>query len=641
MYKIYLNKSLWPFILFILTIAMGIFAEKLNLITISMPVWMLFGFVALFLIASVSLYSKGTIKHFLMICGIMVAIFALSELLIISISIGLGIKILEALILKISLIALTLPIFMSVVITKLAINLEEIHTEKNTVDSINPLENKEEDASNEQITENVIESIPNPATLTEETKVEIAESSTEQEKLLFNKPKSSNEDTKEIFFEDIMEEKPKTPQISDQIDSTKIETQPEVFFEDIMEPSPPPIKQEGVIKPPQATDLNTKEDQTTDINTKKIPEHTEKIEEPNQLDLNINREEDFVLQELPALDGELEELQNIKTEEQRTFEITDVSEPPAYEEEEFVTQSNYIEEIPEDHFIDTGPAYIPKLTETPRKIEDESGGKISSIGKLLVDKRDIENIIETHALMQHVGSENMGAKIISPVEGDKMTEKINTIKELGASHLVIVNEGGFIQTSNFDDKAKEQVLGAMASGTMGIIINSLRKMGFKTAKDITFESETGLLTLNKITANIYAIFFPPETILYDLKSMNEILVTASEREPDDLVSLMSSINGILGVVMANKDSELIISKLIDSTKNPENIAKILPAFYSNLGVFIKSMEQGALRKCIIGTGNETIIFTSLGTNILMLYATLNTCIKPQDIKIQYETIISS
>ena len=120
-----------------------------------------------------------------------------------------------------------------------------------------------------------------------------------------------------------------------------------------------------------------------------------------------------------------------------------------------------------------------------------------------------------------------------------------------------------------------------------------------------------------------------------------MLSSTGEIENAKLLELISSINGVIGTIISDEKGNLLLSKLVDDTKNPEYIATMLPAFYSNLGVFIKNMDQGLMKEAIISTGNEIILFTKVNTNIIMLYVAPNTSIQPNDLRIQYEAIISN
>lgn len=645
MYKIVLNNVILPVILLIVNIALCVSVGFLNLpiSSASVPLWMIVGGAfGVFIISSVLLYTHAEIKHYLIISVIMLVIYTLSMIAIFGCASLLGLQkvlSLSGLNLSINPILIVLPIVLSIVSTKFLIDLKQIKPKEELKKDI-----KEEVKTKEK------EPVPELVEKTPELKIEekikpqtvVAEDVFEEIQpevkditppIVESKPEPVAQETKkEIFFEDIMDEVPPpstvapTPELPIEPELLE-ESKPEIFFEDIVDvnfeqPKPVELKQEVSVP---VVETVTLESTFEDVNP---------------------------LEELVPLEGDITELAESKDAEVKpAFEsvidnekelekVTVSAETTTPDVKSFEPIS--IKRV-EDADAPIERPYIPKLAEESRPKNFETTGKITSIGKLLVDHRDIENIIETNALMQSVGSEVGSTKIISAISGGKTNEKLATISEIGGTNAcIVVDDAGFIHASTLKDLHREQVIGAMAYGTFAAISSNLNKMGFQPAKDVIFESETGAVILNKYSSsNVIAILVNPGVQLYQLQEVNELVATAGEREPADLIQTSASINGVIGAVLAKNTGELIESKLIDDSKVASNIAYVLPAFYSNAGVFIKNMDQGSLRKIIANTGNEVIYFTSIGSNILMLYATLNTAIIPKDTKIQYETIISS
>lgn len=422
----------------------------------------------------------------------------------------------------------------------------------------------------------------------------------------------------------------------------KDEKQPEKKLEEVVvekkEPEVKTIQETESVKEEFVSEVTKKvelkeESQVVrqEIKEEKV-EKLEKVisEEPERL------EELSPLGELPSLDGDIEDI-SVKTSQldEKVVSIT----PSLEEEEEDDDDEKF--DVKEKKYV-AEKLEIPKLAQDPRSKGIDHGGKITSIGKLLVDHRDIENIIETNALMQSVGADTTTTNIISAVAGVKTNEKLAAVKEIeGINSCIVVNQAGFIQASTMDDIHKEQVMGAMASGTFGVINNYLDKISFKSTKDIVFESTTGSIVLSKFLNNIMGVYINSGVSLYSFEDINDFLAVAAEMSPKDIIDTLSSFNGVLGVILASDSGELIADKLIDESKNPSDVASVLPAFYSNLGVFIKNMDQGVLRRSIISTSNEILFLTTIGANILLLYTVLDASITPKDIKIQYETILNS
>ncbi|MEW5820160.1 MAG: hypothetical protein AB1782_08195 [Cyanobacteriota bacterium] len=655
MYKIAYNNFVLPVILLVITIVGGIgieFATSSIIPSYNVNLILLLSVLPIFLIVTVVLYSKGKIQQYMAITGIMLLVYILSMGIISGICIAMGKQTMEHLDLHANPVTLGLPILMSIIIGKALISLKEVVLEVTKQDKPEtpeissqpespPLQQPLESQPADNYSQQTADSLPEEPVMVKgyqevKPKEPLSEpehgTKSEEPPSLYdydkNRPKAESQE--EVFLEDLMEQKPEVveevkseepPSLYDyDKNRPKAESQEEVFFEDLMEQTPvDPFKQPEE-KP-------------------SVPEEKPVIEEEPQQDL--------LLGDLPELGGDLGEVTDkpeppkekpvISISAEQSSENVSVSSDTEPEEEIVASQ-----DLPHEPFDPNQKPVIPRLTDAPKKKDHESGGKITSIGKLLVDHRDIENIIETNALMQSVGSDATTTKIISAVAGGKTNEKLAALKEInGINSSVIVNAAGFIQASTLDDIHKEQVIGAMASGTFGIVSTSLTKLGFQPAKDVTLESNTGSIVLNKLSDNIITIFVDSDYSLYNLTELNEILVTAAERENNDLINTLASINGVIGAILSDGEGNLILSKLIDETKNAENIASMLPNFYANLGVFLKNMNLGSLRKTIVSTGNEVLLFTSLGNKILMLYVTLNTAIVANDVRIQYETIINT
>ena len=640
MYKIVFNSVVIPVILLVVGMALAIGLEFAGIAQVPINLILLVAAVPIFLVAAVLLYSKGEIKQYLTVTVVMLVSYIVSMIVISGVSIALAKQTLDGVTLSINPVTLALPLILSIVFTKLLVNLHEIQketipkslepTKTEEPKEVQPLKLPEENPETPEVKEPEIKTIE-PEVVSEEKPL-----------YDYDATRPEAESQPEVFFEDIMDEKPPEHLSENKTDEKPLydydstrpaaESQPEVFFEDIIDDKP--------------------ESQYKETEIQEIPKNDEiKLEEPKQqkpepaID-NVHTDEPIVqkpqLEEFSPL-GELPRLDDNTIEEPVQQEVIDSD-----QQSEQITVNETIQpdfskdESYKPMYASEDKSFIPKLAEESRSKVVDSGGKITSIGKLLVDHRDIENIIETNALMQSVGSEATTTKIISAVAGSKTNEKLAALKEIeGIDASIIVNEAGFIQASTLDNIHKEQLIGAMASGTFGIVSSSLNKMGFQPAKDLSIESNTGSLVLHKLSDNIITVFVDPKYKLYELLDLNDILSTAPDREHKELVESIASINGLIGVILSDNKGNLLVSKVIDESKNTEKIATMLPAFYSNLGVFIKNMDYGVIRKAIISTGNEVLLFTSIGSNILMLYATLNTAMIPSDVRIQYETIINT
>lgn len=579
MYKTVFNNASLSIVLLVATMVLGIGGGFLPVPSMPINIILLLAVIPVYLVAAVSLYPKGDLKIFITSTLVMLGAFVLSMLVISGVGIGMASQSIAGLELSISPVSLFIPIVMSVVIVKFFVTLEYVESKPEKVE--------------EKIVKEEIKTVKQSVSASITSSIAVEE-----------KPVKIDE-TPLAIVKDVKKEVPKV--------------EDDVYLEDIIEKSPV-----GITEAKSLYDYKESDD-------KQEPEKELYLEDLMDTPVKTDKKPESVMKEVSELEtfDSLGELPDIVEEKEEPLK-RDFSEETVDQLDSTVTYKS------------TEDYVVPRLAETPTSKEHESGGKITSIGKLLVDHRDIENIIETNALMQSVGSDITSTKIISAIAGGKTNEKLAALGDLeGINATVIVNDAGFIQASTLNDLQKEQVIGAMASGTFGVISSTLSKMGFQPAIDITLKSDAQSLVLNKLTNNIIAIFVDANSSVYDTEDITQLLSSTGEMENAKLLELISSINGVIGTIISDEKGNLLLSKLVDDSKNPEYIATMLPAFYSNLGVFIKNMDQGLMMEAIISTGNEIILFTKVNTNIIMLYATPNTSIQPNDLRIQYEAIISN
>jgi predicted regulator of Ras-like GTPase activity (Roadblock/LC7/MglB family) len=668
MHKMVFKSIIVPVLLLVLSIAISVLSGFVSLPVpvVAVPIWLLLGIsLVVFIIASVILYSRASVPQYFMIAGVMLLFYLLAMIPVFAVAHFMqlpAILNLSGMSLSINLLPMLIPILLSVAIVKLLVSLEAIETtgpianktiKKESTDSV-----AVKPSSDIIVQETLKQQGTGEEAINEIDKEQAEPEIVHQEQVLpvASEIISQEEQSEEIFFEDIIEEKPVTPAKETPVEPE--EQTEEIFFEDIApvdfntqsqapqvedlsKNAPEPVIEPIVLDEPEQKPLKQEEI----IVEKHEPAPPQEQPQPVQESAQTLE----VLEDLPSLDGDLGDL----SLEQPVVIPPAITEPQVVEEkipepvaetisevtkEDSTDQEQTSEQPKQDQYTDP----LPKLTESPRSKELDSAGKITAIGKLLVDHRDIENIIETNALMQSVGAETTTTNIISAIAGAKTNEKLSVLTEIeGIKSAIIVNNAGFIRASTLGDIHKEQVIGAMASGTFGIISKLMVDLGFNPPKDILFESETNYIVLHRLNAEIVSVFIDPDARIYNLSEINDMLVAAPEMSYDEVASSMSSLNGVLGVILASSNGDLLSYKMVDDTKNSDKIAETLPVFYHNLGVFIKNMDQGVLRKTVISTNNEILLITRIGANILLVYSTLNTAILPEDIKLQYETVINS
>ena len=647
MYKLEFNNPLFAIVSVITGIILAFGLGAIPLPTIPIPFWLLVSPLVIFMITSVLIYSKGQIKDYFVASGLMFGFFVLSMLCVVLPAIFLPfLKVanLEGLILSIHPISLIVPVLTSIMATKMFVNLSYSA----------PLMPKPEQK-------------PSVETSSSSVKSKIADKiEKEESELTYNPPikeKPPEETDLPPTTEAISEIKPRVPVQEE-----------EIFFEDLMDaPS-------QNVSPPQDQSLPKDEVFFEDLNKEK-PLQDNNLQDKNSitnLQYTIDREvkypENPLEKNLAPLDFEEASPNSLNLElEEENTSLEEISEENRLEEsslpEKGMLSENYAESVsnaldqafnfdtPEESKIEfhkdtdleqeeplaVDENYtVPELAQDPSSKDSKSGGKITTIGRLLVDKRDIENIIDTNEQLQHISADATTTKILSQSEGDLINAKLSAIKDLSnVKGCVVVSESGFIQASNLEDLQKEQIIGALASGTYGIISNTIKKVGFKSPKEITLETNEGQLILLKALNNIFAIFIEPQPPLYQLDDINKLLVSQPTTAPEELVSSFSDIPGVIGALIASKDGHLLAHKIVDSAKNPDLLAKNLPTFYSNTGVLAKNLGLNTLQRLIIQTSSEDFLLKLVNNELIVVYSTLNTSVKALQLKQQILKLIYS
>ncbi|MDD3012832.1 MAG: hypothetical protein PHC34_03940, partial [Candidatus Gastranaerophilales bacterium] len=186
-----------------------------------------------------------------------------------------------------------------------------------------------------------------------------------------------------------------------------------------------------------------------------------------------------------------------------------------------------------------------RLSDNQRINKTESKGMISSIGKLLINNRDIENIIETNELMQQIGCSSDDIDIVTMTSGIKIYEKFNRImvEYTQIKDLTLSNKAGFTIASIIKDSRRSETIGAIASSAFLVLKNYLERLEICNLQKVFFEAEDGVYSLFKI--DDFILFFISEEnfepINYTL--VKEILAQNNISNQD--LSVIKNIKGII------------------------------------------------------------------------------------------------
>jgi len=358
-------------------------------------------------------------------------------------------------------------------------------------------------------------------------------------------------------------------------------------------------------------------DNTNNENEKKVNESAKSFENEEQEPLPVKLQTDPVItvneniikpenQTVPDISGKselikedyleasresLDPLPEIKLEEASPVETAkETRKNIVYDESIFNTESDDI------------PDNIRLVNNKTKKIENEKGG-IASIGKLLINNRDIENLIEINELMQQIGCNNDDIDVISMSTGIKIYEKFNKVMVdyTQIKDLTLSNKAGFVIASTINNNRRSETVGAISSSAFIVLKNYLKRLEINKLQKIFFETQD----------NIYSIFTVSEDILS--------FITEKSFEPVNYTGLKDildhdslSVQDLSALKCAKEIAELAITdkkgSLIGSlnSENPKQLASLSSAIFENLKIFIINIQPSVEIKKITMFADEKV-----------------------------------
>ncbi|OGH97971.1 MAG: hypothetical protein A2104_05230 [Candidatus Melainabacteria bacterium GWF2_32_7] len=302
--------------------------------------------------------------------------------------------------------------------------------------------------------------------------------------------------------------------------------------------------------------------------------------------------------------------------------------------DEKISQNMYNTSIFEnqDQFIPENVRLVEKAA--PKKV-GETSAHISSIGKLLVNYKDIENIIELNEFSQ---SENEAdnANIIPKELGEKLKEILTQIeKEFPQiKNSTISNKAGFTIASLINDNRAEQTIGALASGAFMTSQNYLSRLNIGQPLKIFFETQVDIHILIKVENFIFYFNCNKEFEPINHSLLRDTIEQNVFSNQD--LSVIKNIKGITEAAITDKDGNLIGSI---NSENPQKMASITSAIFENLKVFISNIQPAKLNKMIIFASEKIITIKKYNDAIASLSSTLEGPITTSEKIIKIEGLI--
>lgn len=380
------------------------------------------------------------------------------------------------------------------------------------------------------------------------------------------------------------------------------------------------------------TGIEDTESETIPFELKELSKKEEKQEEPPKSLYEelypqakpqaVKVEEENVLDE-PECFMEMEDLPSFSLEEE-------VQEEPPSENTPVDTVSA---EHDEEYFD-----YIPtdvRLVEAPVSKDSESKGKIASIGKLLVNNRDIEEIIESGEISAEQGLKGK-TNIVSSDSGEHTEKKFSRIKQEFSyiKEIALIDKGGFILASNMQDKMKINIIGALAAGVYHTLQNYLAQISFSLPEKLFFETENVNCFIARISDD-QMLFSTGEKECNPVE-FGELKAFLTEEITEADFTPLVELGQIKNFAIANGAGQIIESDVNNEQSQKQGI--ISSALFENIKVFLMNIQLVKLSRITIFNADEIIIIQKSGENIASFRLPKEGLIKLSDDFVKIEEI---
>ncbi|MEI7475581.1 MAG: hypothetical protein WCK67_12470 [bacterium] len=249
--------------------------------------------------------------------------------------------------------------------------------------------------------------------------------------------------------------------------------------------------------------------------------------------------------------------------------------------------------------------FIPENIRLANNLSDrkeEKEGKITSIGKLIVNERDIENLIELGSI-GHAG--NFRTNIVSVEAGNQSNEIFSKIKEICSkvTTVSLIDKSGFILKSNIGNLHLEQTIGAVAAHAFMTVQNYVSQLAFNSIDNIIFNTTTSSILLNLSKDKIYALEIADNNN-FKTSEISEIL-KAKSLENIEIESLLIN-------------DEVMAALFVDTNENNEEkdeelkkIASISSSIFDNLAIFVINIQTQPLESVIIFEKSKSLVIKKI------------------------------
>jgi len=261
--------------------------------------------------------------------------------------------------------------------------------------------------------------------------------------------------------------------------------------------------------------------------------------------------------------------------------------------------------------------FIPtniRLSDTQTFRETKSKGQVASIGKLLVNDKKIENVIEANETLTE-DDLNSRTNIITTISGEKIYEKFSEMKaEFPCiKEIALINKGGFIIANDFEDKQRAQIAGALIAGVYHTLQNYITQLSLDFPVRIFFETAESNSFMLKTADEILFSSWDKEFKHIEYDSLEEIFAIEDFSEAD--MTPYTDLMEIENMTVADIEGNLVNSL---DTENSEQFAAVSSAIFENLKVFLMNIQLIKLSKITIFTPKKVMTIIKTQDKIISL-----------------------
>jgi predicted regulator of Ras-like GTPase activity (Roadblock/LC7/MglB family) len=251
-----------------------------------------------------------------------------------------------------------------------------------------------------------------------------------------------------------------------------------------------------------------------------------------------------------------------------------------------------------------------------KKVFDDSGEKkISSVGKLLINHRDLENIIETNALLQHFSGSSSVSGLISAQEGETLKKSVESLMSESSfiKDIFIMSASGFPVYSTSLNNRSLQAYCALFSSAFAIIEDHFSKIIASGIVSMVVETDETSVLITKSNGRYAAFLAASEALPVNYAGIRDIL-SNSPILGDNLNDVKTE-KILDDIVITDKKGKTLNSAGIE---NAEKISFLSVIVLDNLNSLLKDILSGKIKKIFVFTLNKVIIFRELNDRIVTL-----------------------